>query len=176
MNESKINSYLKKSGVTGVGAIFSFIGCIALALLSSGYSTMAENERRRDPEYLAQVKKREEEQRQLALQKAEADKQKYIYEQEKLKLEAENKKLEKEREKRDEALNSIKGFADNAYSMEDYERIDAAFTILDILKEGKFDEQVKYRALACLSELIRYSEGVKAEQKLKSIASEIEKL
>ena len=182
MNESKVTKYENKSSGCTIGAILSFIGTIALAVLSNVYSGKAENERRRDPEYLAEVRRQEAEKHELAMKEAEARKQRYIYEQEKLKIDEANRKLDAEREeaanaqkKKNDALEAIKDIQDQADDMEDYELIDSAYSLLELAKDCK-DEQVKYRALACMTELERQSVGWKAKQKLESIAGEIEKL
>lgn len=177
MNELKIKKLNLKSSISAIASVVSFIGCVIFGIASSAYSSAAENEKMNDPVYREEVKKREEEERKLAAQRAEADRQRYLYLQEKQKADAENRRLQKERDKKDEALREISGILDDAdRDMDDYERVDAAYKVLTIMKDGGFDEQVKYRALSCISALAKHSEERKTERKIEGIGDEIESL
>lgn len=165
MNDQKVRKLETKASVSAAASILSLIGCFIWAVVSSEFSSKANNEKMKDPEY-----------REMIVKRAEADRQKYLYLQEQRKAEEETKKLQKEQEKKESALNSISDIMRDIDKMDDYERIDAAYRVHDIIKNGKYDEQVKYRALACISCLKDASDERRTERKIEDIGAEIEAL
>lgn len=194
---NKIDELSRKARGSGVfGAVSIVFGIIGL-VLSYGYSQEAdrtiEAERAANPEYQALLRKREEQeridrekdrvdqqQRYLANsavkeKELEAQKERYIYEQEKLKLDQENKRLSDIQAMNTDAMALLDKY-ENPTELDDYGLIDAAYEIMDILKQEGITEQVKYRGLKRISEFKGYTDKRSTDEKLDGIISKIERM
>lgn len=174
MNEARINSLNKKAGNSIILGILGIIGSVIAFAMGASYSNEAEAERMRDPQYQEALRKREAEQRALRMKQIEAEKERYILEREKLKVDEENRKLSAVQDLNAKALEEIEEFDPD--DLDDYGIIDAAFKIMDILRQEGITEQVKYRGLAKISSFKDYTEESKTDEKLDEILGKIERL
>lgn len=174
MNEAKINSLNKKAGNSMLLGILGIIGSVIAFAMGASYSSEAEAERMRDPQYQEALRKREAEQRALREKELEAEKQRYILEQEKLKAAEENRKLSAVQDLNAKAREAIE--AVDADDLDDYGIIDAAYRIMDILSQEGITEQVRYRGLAKISSFKDYTEKTATDEKLDEILAKIERL
>lgn len=157
----------KARGSVGVGVVSLLVSVIGF-IAACGYSDEAEKERRRDPAYLEELRKREAQREAMREKELEAEKQRYILEQEKLKVEAENKRLSDIQAMNTEALEMLDGWADPE-DLDDYGLIDAAYQILDILSKDGVSEQVKYRGMKRISEFRNFCVSRDTCRKLEEI-------
>jgi len=194
---NKIEELSKKSRGSGVFGVVSIVFGIIGLVLSYGYSQEAdrtiEAERAANPEYQALLKAREEQdridrdkdradqqQRYLANsavreKELEAQKERYIYEQEKLKVDQENKRLSDIQAMNTDAMALLDKY-ENPTELDDYGLIDAAYEIMDILKQEGITEQVKYRGLKRISEFKGYTDKRSTDEKLDGIIAKIERM
>ena len=188
----KFEKNLSRSKKSKVAAGASLLGTFLFFLLSAWFKSEADAAQWSDPDYLEQYRKKEEanrvvrekeleaqkekyilEQRQLA-DRAEERQQRYSLEQEKLAMEKENKRLDAERQAKAEAMAQISEFESGIDDLDDYARVDAAYSILDILKEcDATDERVKYRALSCISKFVTDKMSADTKKRLEGIMAEI---
>ena len=194
---NKIEELSKKARGSGVfGVISTVLGIIGLAL-SYGYSREAdkviETEKAANPEYQAMVRQQREweraqqekeridqQQRYLANsavkeKELEAQKERYIYEQEKLKVDQENKRMSDIQAMNTDAMALLDKY-ENPTELDDYGLIDAAYEIMDILKQEGITEQVKYRGLKRISEFKTYTDKRSTDEKLDGIIAKIERM
>lgn len=194
---NKIEELSRKSRGSGVFGVVSIVFGIIGLVLSYGYSQEAdrtiEAERAANPEYQALLKAREEQdridrdkdradqqQRYLANsavreKELEAQKERYIYEQEKLKVDQENKRLSDIQAMNTDAMALLDKY-ENPTELDDYGLIDAAYEIMDILKQEGITEQVKYRGLKRISEFKSYTDKRSTDEKLDGIIAKIERM
>ena len=194
---NKIEELSKKARGSGVfGVISTVLGIIGLTL-SYGYSREAdkviETEKAANPEYQAMVRQQREweraqqekeridqQQRYLANsavkeKELEAQKERYIYEQEKLKVDQENKRMSDIQAMNTDAMALLDKY-ENPTELDDYGLIDAAYEIMDILKQEGITEQVKYRGLKRISEFKGYTDKRSTDEKLDGIIAKIERM
>ena len=194
---NKIEELSKKARGSGVfGVISTVLGIIGL-VLSYGYSREAdkviETEKAANPEYQAMVRQQREweraqqekeridqQQRYLANsavkeKELEAQKERYIYEQEKLKVDQENKRMSDIQAMNTDAMALLDKY-ENPTELDDYGLIDAAYEIMDILKQEGITEQVKYRGLKRISEFKSYTDKRSTDEKLDGIIAKIERM
>ena len=194
---NKIDELSKKARGSGVfGVVSILLGAVGL-WLSYGYSSEAdrviESERANNPEYQTLLRKREEQeridrekdradqqQRYLANsavreKELEAQKERYIYEQEKLKVDQENKRISDIQAMNTDAMALLDKY-ETPSELDDYGLIDAAYEIMDILKQEGITEQVKYRGLKRISEFKGYTDKRSTDEKLDGIIAKIERM
>lgn len=174
MATPKLEKLEKRIAESRAMALVSGIAIVGFAILSRRYSYLAENERLKDPEYRAEQERIRAERQRLREQELETQRRKYEYEQEKLKLEAENRKLDKEREKAAEAIEKIDKYHASMRNLDDYGLVDAAYSILDILKGVEPDNPMRYRALSCLSDFVKQAGYTDTKRRITDIMNTIE--
>lgn len=173
---TNVERYEKKASRSSLLAGAGAVATILLAIASRGYSSMAEKERQKDPVYKAEREKERIEKQKLREQELETERKRYEYEKERLRLESENRKLDKERERSADILSKIDEYKRGGEDMDDYSIVDAAYSILDMLKSGPVNEQNKYRAMSCLSEFKNYTKRKETDYKIDSVIAKIEVL
>ena len=151
LHNEKVQKLERKAAGWAWGGVISILACVFSFIVSKDYMNAADRELKNDPNYLEAKRKEDEQKRIMREKELEVERQKYILEQQRLEVIRENKKMDELREKQAKALETIDEFAENAEDCNDYELVDNAYQILDILKETPLGNQVKYRALACLS-------------------------
>ena len=197
MEKDRIEVLSGKSRVSTVAGVIGVVVGIIGLFLGKGYSDEANREietrKATNPEYQAMVRQQKEweraqqekeridnQQRYLAdksvrEKQLEADKQRYILEQERLKVENENKKLSDIQEMNKDAMATLDQY-ENPTNLDDYGLIDAAYEIMDILKQEGISEHVKYRGLKRVSEFKNFTEKRSTDEKLDGIIAKIERL
>ena len=197
MEKDRIEVLSGKSRVSTVAGVIGVVAGIIGLFLGKGYSDEANREietrKATNPEYQAMVRQQKEweraqqekeridnQQRYLAdrsvkEKQLEADRQRYILEQERLKVESENKKLSDIQEMNKDAMATLNQY-ENPTNLDDYGLIDAAYEIMDILKQEGINEQVKYRGLKRVSEFKNFTEKRSTDEKLDGIIAKIERL